>query len=68
MWKGESMAERIQFEKINRTESWRVFDEAAHRLLHISGDEFVSRWDAGAYKNAHETTVMQVAMLRPSGR
>jgi hypothetical protein len=62
------MAAKIEFEKISSTESWQVFDAAAHRLLNISGDEFARLWDEGVYAHAHDITVMQVAMLRPGGR
>jgi len=57
----------VTFKKITPEESWKVYDGAARRLLRISGEEFSRRWDAGEYKHSAETTVMQVAMLRPDG-
>lgn len=58
----------IEFEKINADGSWKIFDQAAHRLLGIDGATFVRRWDSGSYANDANTEVMKVAMLRPSGR
>jgi hypothetical protein len=59
---------RVQVQKINNKESWRVFDAAAKRVLRISGEEFARRWDEGVYKGNDSLDVMKVAMLRPSGR
>lgn len=58
----------VTFERISQAESWDVFDAAARRLLHISGEAFAQRWDDGGYKDADDSAVMKVAMLRPSGR
>jgi hypothetical protein len=33
---------------------WRIFDEEARRTLNISGEEFLRRWDAGAYDGDDE--------------
>jgi hypothetical protein len=62
------MTTEVEFDFISPDESWEVFDEAAHRLLDMSGDEFARRWDAGAYAQDDQIEVMQVAMLRPGGR
>ncbi len=37
-------------------EAWAVFDAEAKRMLGISGDEFLRRWDAGAYADAGDET------------
>ena len=58
----------VKFEKINAERSWKIFDEAAHRLLGIDAATFVRRWEAGSYASDADTDVMKVAMLRPSGR
>ena len=58
----------IEVEKIDAEDSWAIFDGAARRLLHLSGEEFAARWDAGEYAVDDDTRVMRVAMLRPSGR
>lgn len=62
------MGGNVEFELISEQESWDVFDDASQRLLGIPGADFASRWDAGEYASADEINVMQVAMLRPSGR
>lgn len=33
---------------------WRIFDDEARRTLGISGEEFLRRWDAGAYDGGEE--------------
>ncbi len=58
----------IQFERLDSDRSWKLFDDAAKRLLGIDGSTFATRWDAGEYADADDIDVMQVAMLRPSGR
>lgn len=58
----------VQFEKITKAESWRIFDSAAQSLLKIDGATFVRRWDRGEYADSSEGDVVKVAMLRPSGR
>lgn len=58
----------VRVERLNSDESWRVFDNAAKRLLRISGTEFARRWDDGDYADRDAVDVMQVAMLRPGGR
>jgi hypothetical protein len=37
-------------------------------VLNISGDEFLSRWDAGEYEDAEDPSVTRVAMLIPFAR
>jgi hypothetical protein len=53
-------------------ESHEYFDRQARRLLGISGEEFLRRYDAGefaALKNDREQrAVMKLAMLAPFGR
>jgi len=58
----------ITVELIDADQSWKIFDKAARRLLDVDGETFASRWDAGEYEDDADTDVMQVAMLRPSGR
>lgn len=46
-----------------------LFDKTARRLLGISGEEFLSRWDAGVYEGERENmAVTKVAMLIPFAR
>lgn len=37
-------------------DAWAVFDAEARRMLGISGEEFLRRWDAGAYADLGEDT------------
>jgi len=53
-------------------ESRRYFDRQARRLLGISGEEFLRRYDAGEYAalqdDRQQRAVMKLAMLVPFGR
>ena len=62
------MTGSVEFKKITKKQSWQVFDAAAHRVLGVSGEEFVKLFESGAYDAERNNAVMQVAMLRPSGR
>jgi hypothetical protein len=62
------MSGSVTFEKISADESWRVFDDAARRYLHMDGDELIKKWDAGELTDQTSSELMQVLMLRPSGR
>lgn len=35
-------------------EGRRLFDEAAQRLMGISGEEFIRRWEAGEYEEVYD--------------
>ncbi|RZU51553.1 hypothetical protein EV385_3383 [Krasilnikovia cinnamomea] len=46
-----------------------LFDKTARKLLSISGDEFLARWDRGDYEDEQENmAVTKVAMLIPFAR
>src|SRR5215217_3066932 len=49
-----------------------LFDRQAHKALGISGDEFLRRWDAGAYRPVPDTAdgrkVSRLVMLMPFAR
>lgn len=62
------MSTEVEFDKINADESWQVFDATAQRVLGLTGEAFVERWDSGVYAQDDDIRVMQVVMLRPSGR
>lgn len=53
-------------------ESRAHFDRQAQRLLGISGEEFLRRYDAGEYAmpqdDRQQRAVMKLAMLAPFGR
>lgn len=50
-------------------EAWQMFDDNAQRLLGISGEEFVRRWEAGEYYHnddmPNHSAIISVAMMRP---
>lgn len=41
------------------------FDRQARRRLHISGDEFLRRWDTGGFPDTEDFNVSWVASLIP---
>jgi hypothetical protein len=41
---------RPQLQWLDESEGRALFDQLAQALLHISGEEFLSRWDAGEYR------------------
>jgi hypothetical protein len=55
-------------QKISAAESWQVFDAAARRLLKMSGEDVIRRWDTGELDGSRTPELMRVLMLRPSGR
>lgn len=48
-------------------EEWRVFDSQARRLLDMSGEEFLRRWNAGEFDAIADTAahphIMVVALI-----
>ena len=50
-------------------EGRRLFEREARRLLNMSGEEFLQRWDAGEYRQLPDTPatwkIMRVAYLIP---
>jgi hypothetical protein len=46
-------------------ESREVFDRATHRYLDMSGDEFLTAWDAGEFEDVERPEIAQVVMLLP---
>lgn len=55
--------------EVTPEEGRAILDRAARRRLHMSGDEFIRRWDAGEYEGkADRPDVSRVAMLLPFGR
>ncbi|MGE0539327.1 MAG: hypothetical protein AB7R89_04030 [Dehalococcoidia bacterium] len=68
------MVARVQpddesIEMLDRREWLTLVDRAARRALGISGDEFISRWEAGEYSDPdRDPEVMRIVMLLPSGR
>ena len=42
-----------------------MLDRAAREVLNISGEEFLTRYDAGEYEDSDDPAVTRVAMLIP---
>jgi hypothetical protein len=53
-------------------EARTLFDQRARKLLHISGEEFLQRWDAGEYRpvrdDAEGRKVGELVMMMPFAR
>lgn len=48
---------------------WQSYlDRRARRLLGMSGEEFITKWQAGKFEKSDDPNVMRVAMLLPLGR
>jgi hypothetical protein len=46
-------------------EGRQVFDQAAWQYLHMSGDDFLTRWHTGEFdQDLDRSAIMRVAMLR----
>jgi hypothetical protein len=53
---------------IDQGDAWSLFDSAARRHLHMSGEEFLRAWDAGVFDDPDPDShrgVMDVAILIP---
>jgi hypothetical protein len=56
----------VTIDELTPEEAWDVFDRAAQNDLHMSGEEFLRRWDAGAFRaDPDQPGVMDVVMLIP---
>jgi hypothetical protein len=57
---------------LNDDDARRFFDAQARRLLGISGDEFLRRYDAGEFRDVTDErehrAVMKLTLLSPFGR
>jgi hypothetical protein len=60
--------EEVEVVEVSREEGREMLDRAAREALNISGDEFLSKWDAGDYADADDPAVTRVAMLIPFAR
>ena len=50
-------------------EAWASFDRAARRYLGLSGEEFITAWDAGRFDDDPDRPeLIRVSLLRPIGR
>lgn len=55
----------VEIDAIDRDEGARILDATARRLLDMSGDEFVERWNRGETDDMDHVAAMKVAMLIP---
>ena len=59
-------SEDVPIHRAGRADGWRLLDIQARKQLGISGEEFVERWNSGAYVNSRERPdVSQVVKLLP---
>jgi hypothetical protein len=58
----------VEVAEATREEGRGMLDRAAREVLAISGDEFLTRWDAGEYRDSDDPAVTRVAMLIPFAR
>ena len=55
----------VTVEVITDDEAWDDFDHAARRLLGMSGQELIEKWDRGELTDQTTPDLMRVLMLRP---
>lgn len=57
---------------LGRAEGRAFFDQQARALMHMSGEEFLRRWDAGDFAasvdDPAQPELLHLAMLIPFGR
>jgi hypothetical protein len=58
----------VEVAEATREEGRAMLDRAAREALNISGDEFLTKWDAGDYEDTDDMAVTRVAMLIPFAR
>lgn len=62
------MGGAVTVESITTDQAWRMYDRACRRVLGCSATEFTRRWDSGEFKGNTTPEMMEVLVLRPSGR
>jgi hypothetical protein len=62
------MGGSVTVEKITADQAWRMYDRACRRVLGMTAAEFSRRWDSGEFAGATTPEMMEVLVLRPSGR
>jgi hypothetical protein len=53
---------------LNRREGKKLLDRQTQRILGITGDEFVRRWERKEFDDPEEPQIMRLAFLIPFGR
>jgi hypothetical protein len=60
------MDQPVKVHTLSQDEALVLFDKAARRELHMSGDEFLHAFDLGKFdKDADRPAIMRVLMLLP---
>lgn len=60
---------QTRWHDLTSAEAERVFDAAARHYLNMSGEEFLTRWDAGEFRGDPDRPgVIQLAALLSLGR
>jgi len=54
--------------EVTREQGRAMLDRAARDELGMSGDQFLSKWDAGDYDDTDDPAVTRVTMLIPFAR
>ena len=66
----EPEASRVRF--LDDEESHQFFDEQARRLMNMSGEEFLRRYDAGEFEaeldGPRHSVLVEMIMMIPFGR
>lgn len=61
-----TVQEHASVDVMTPEEAREAFDRAARRYLNMSGEEFLRRWDAGAFgDDADQPGVINLVMLLP---
>lgn len=63
-----SGAELVEVAEATPEEGRRILDNAAREALHVTGEEFLARWDRGEFDDSDDPAVTGVAMLIPFAR
>jgi hypothetical protein len=65
---GSHTSPTVRIEAVTQTEGAEILDAASRRLLSLSGEEFLSRWERGDFISDDHVAVMKVTMLIPLAR
>lgn len=55
-------------DELTREQGLELFDRRARKLLGISGEEFLRRWDSGDFMDSDDPKVSSLAVLIPFAR
>jgi hypothetical protein len=60
--------DEVEVVEVTREQGRAMLDRAARDELGMSGDQFLSKWDAGDYDDTDDPAVTRVTMLIPFAR